>query len=269
MKDTGAFNYLLRLFYTPSQAWIRPVFLILVSVWCGQAYSDRTVTLVGDPWPPFVEGKLGEDAQSGIAVEIVNEIFSHFDDVEVRFPLIPWKRALLEVEEGHQDGVGILLKTPERERYMVYSDPLLIDDSLVWSIEDSAGGYFEWSTLRDFRGLKVGVISGYSYGAAVDGQIENGTITAVFAPTVDHLFAMLVNGRIDVALSNESVGSSQVNRFPDVPIRASRRPTDTETFYLGLSKKSWAVELIPDINRILKKLNDDGVIKRILQGSEQ
>ena len=269
MIDTGIFNYLLRLFSIRKRAWIRPGLIIVFTVWCGQAYSDRTVTLVGDPWPPFVEGKLGEDAQSGIAVEIVNEIFSQIDGVQVRFPLIPWKRALLEVEEGHQDGVGILLKTPERERYMTYSDPLLIDDSLVWSIEDPARGHFEWSSLEDFKGLKVGVISGYSYGAAIDGQIENRTITAVFAPTVEHLFAMLVNGRIDVALSNESVGSSQINRFPDVPIRASKRPTDTETFYMGLSKKSWAVELIPDINRILQKLNDDGVIKRILRGSEQ
>ena len=254
-----------RLIFSYARVLFRLYLLIVITLWSQLAFSERTITLVGDPWPPFVEGKLGEEAQSGIAVEIVNEIFLQLDNVKARFPLIPWKRALREVEEGYQDGVVILLKTPERERYMAYTEPLLIDDSLVWSVEDPERGHFEWNEVNDFQGIKVGVIRGYSYGEAIDRQIENGTIMAVFAPTVQHLFAMLANGRIDVALSNKSVGLSQIKKFPDASIRFAQRPTDTETFYMGLSKKSRAVELIPDINRILKKLNDDGVIERIIR----
>ncbi len=31
--------------------------------------DERVVTFVGDPWPPYVEGELGKDANSGIVVK--------------------------------------------------------------------------------------------------------------------------------------------------------------------------------------------------------
>jgi len=227
-----------------------------------QALADRVVTFPGDPWPPYVEGVLGEDASSGIAVGVVNEIFSHIKNVHARFPLIPWNRALGEVKAGSQDGIAMLLKTPEREAFMVYSVPMIVSSSLVWSTADNA---FEWDIVKDFHGLRVGIIDGYSYGDELDADFKSGKVVAVKLPTVERMFAMLANNRIDLALASEAVGTALAKKFPQAGIRAAKRATDSETFYLAISKKSPAIGLIPQINQIILQLQATGVIDRIIR----
>ncbi len=226
----------------------------------------QTVSLVGDPWPPYVNGELGEYADSGIAVDIVNRVFAQIDGADARFPLIPWKRALREVEYGQSDGIAILLKTEERERYMEYSVPLVTGYQLVWSIAGETGAVFEWDSIEDLHGKRVGVIEGYSYGDDIDAAIAAGAITPVRAPSVEHQFAMLVAGRIDLVLENDAVGYELARKYTDIDIRPARRPTNAETFYLGLSKKSPAVSLLPQINVAIIKLRDTGVIERLVRG---
>ncbi len=228
--------------------------------------AQQTVLLVGDPWPPYVNGKLGGYADSGVAVEIVNRVFAQIDGAEARFPLIPWKRALHEVEHGHSDGIAILLKTAERERYMEYSVPLVTGYQLVWSVADESGAVFEWDSIEDLHGKRVGIVEGYSYGAEIDAAFASGAIMPVLGPSVEHLFAMLVAGRIDLVLENDAVGYELVRKYVGIDIRPARRPTNAETFYLGLSKKSPAVRLMPQINLAITKLQDSGVIERLVRG---
>jgi len=228
--------------------------------------EERIVTFVGDPWPPYVEGELGEDAVSGIAVKIVFEIFSRIDNSRARFPLIPRQRALQEVEQGYHDGIGMLLKTPEREAYMAYSIPFIIGSSLVWSVSDREDKAFEWDQIEDFFGKRVGIIQGYSYGDRLERAFASKSITAVVAPTVEHMFAMLANGRLDLALANDVVGAALAKDFPDVGIVAAKKPTESDIYYLAISKKSSAVVLIPEINQLILALQAEGFIDRVIRG---
>ncbi len=232
------------------------------------AGAEQVVTMVGDPWPPFVEGKLGEDATSGIAVTIHNEIFSRLDNTAVRFPLIPWKRALKEVELGNYDGIGLLLKTAEREAYMVFSDPLLLGKGLVWSVADDQGKAFQWDSFADLENKRIGIVADYSYGASIDKLISEGRLSAVTGPSVEHLFSMLANGRIDLVLANEGVGSILARENSSVRILAADKATEIETFYIGISRKSPVADLIPDINRVLRELHAEGYIERALRGEQ-
>ena len=228
--------------------------------------EERIVTFVGDPWPPYVEGVLGNDAVSGIAVKIVHKIFSQIDDTSARFPLIPWQRALQEVEQGYHDGIAILLKTPEREAYMRFSVPFIVGSNLVWSAGNGSGEVFEWDQIEDFYNKRVGIIQGYSYGETFEQAFESGAISTVKTPTVEHMFAMLANGRIDIALANNAVGAALVSKFPEAGIAAASKPTESDIFYLAISKKSSAVELIPKINQIIMALQSDGFIDRTIRG---
>lgn len=232
----------------------------------GQAGAARfTVNLVGDPWPPYVEGELGEFAERGVAVEIIQRVFAEIADAEVRFPLIPWKRALLEVERGSSDGIPLLLKTPEREAYMLFSVPLVTGYNLIWSISAAEGAQFEWNDIEDLRAKTIGVVQGYSYGDEIDRAIAAGSIVTLAAPSVEQLFAMLEAGRIDVIMANDAVGFELARQHRGVVIRPSKRPVSAETFYIGLSKKSPSVALIPQINQAIDRLRRDGVIERIVQ----
>ena len=240
--------------------------IVFVVLFANLALADQTVLLVGDPWPPYVIGELGEDATSGVAVEIVKTIFSQIDGVMVRFPLVPWNRALREVEEGRSDGIGMLLKTPEREAYMLYTVALVTGENLIWSATGETADRFEWTSIEDLRGLRIGITQGYSYGESLDRSFENGDVVAVSAPTVEHLFELLANGRVDLALANDAVGYSLARKYPQAGILASIRATNTETFYIGISRKSPAVNLVPMINREIERLRADGSIDRIVRG---
>ena len=229
------------------------------------AADERVVTFAGDPWPPYVEGKLGQDADSGIAVKIVHEIFARIDNTRARFPLIPWRRALQEVEKGYHDGIALLLKTPEREVYMTYSVPFIVGANLVWSANGADEEIFEWDQIKDFYGKRVGIIQDYSYGATLEQAFKSKAITTIVAPTVEHLFAMLANNRIDLALANDAVGAALARKYPAAGIAPASKPTESDIFYLAISKKSLAVALIPKINQIIMALQSEGFIDRMIR----
>lgn len=240
--------------------------VLMFSLWAGICAAEISVNLVGDPWPPYVNGELGEFAESGVGVEIIKRVFAQLDDAEVRFPLIPWERALLEVERGQSDGIAMLLKTAERERFITFSVPLVTGYNLIWSVAEADGSAYEWSAVEDLYGKRVGIVKGYSYGDEMDRSFEQGMITAVEAPNVGQLFAMLAAGRVSLIMANDAVGYELARGYDDVAIKPSARPTNSETFYIGISKKSPAAELIPRINAAIEKLRREGTIERIVRG---
>lgn len=263
MKNWVAFSGLTRFRRFGKRLCMGLVFACLLGT---PAFADQTVLLVGDPWPPYVIGEMGEDATSGVAVEIAKKIFSQIDGAMVRFPLIPWKRALREVEEGQSDGIGMLLKTPEREVYMLYTVALVTGENLIWSAPDKTSARFEWASIEDLHGLRIGITQGYSYGEELDRRFKNGDVIPVLAPTVEHLFEMLANGRVNLALANDAVGYSLARKHSEAGILPSVQAVNSETFYIGISRKSPAVKLVPAINRAIEALRAEGTIDRIVQG---
>ena len=263
MKNCAAFSGLTRFRRIGKRLCIG---LVSAFLFGHPVFAEQTVLLVGDPWPPYVIGEMGEDATSGVAVEIAKKIFSQIDGAMVRFPLIPWKRALREVEEGQSDGIGMLLKTPEREVYMLYTVALVTGENLIWSATGETAARFEWASIEDLHGLRIGVTQGYSYGEELDRSFKKGDVIPVLAPTVEHLFEMLANGRINLALANDAVGYSLARKHPEAAILPSIRAVNSETFYIGISRKSPAVKLVPAINRAIEALRAEGTIDRIVRG---
>ena len=265
-------NFCSRLFSLNYRLGLSYLALLVLVVLAMPSYShaanNRIVSLVGDPWPPYVNGKMGEYSTSGIAVEIAMEIFSQIENVDVKFPLIPWNRALREVEEGESEGIAMLLKTAEREKYIHYSEPLLMGTSLIWSARTEQAKSFEWQTVEDLHGYKIGIIKGYSYGESLDSMFESGKLASVSVPTVKQLFAMLANERIDIAIATDAVGYSLAREYPEIAIEPAEKPVLSETFYMGFSKKSWITTLIPEINSAIRSLQANGTINRIIKGAQ-
>lgn len=235
--------------------------LLLPAFFC---HAEQRVTLTGDPWPPYVEGELGQEARGGIVVELVERIFSRLEGVEASFPLVPWNRALKEVEVGTKDGIVALLKSAERERYMVYTDPLFESHNLVWYSKKKFPRGFNWNKIGDLAGYRVGITKGYTYGDDIDHAIESGLLPVVRVPTVDRLFAMLARDRVDIALANDNVGNALAGRYGSAnELVAAHKATGKDVHYLAFSRKSPAQDLVPRINRILSELRGEGVLDEL------
>lgn len=227
--------------------------------------ADRIVTLTGDPWPPYVVGQVGNDATSGIGLELIQEVFERVDGASVRFPLLPWKRALIAAQEGTMDGIGILLKTMEREQYLLFTDPLFSSYDLAWYSARKFPTGIAWNTIDDLVSYTIGVVAGFSYSKEIDLAIRNKTLSVVNSPNARQLFSMLVGGRIDIAFANKSVGCSLAQQYiDDDRILSMEKEVTVSTYYLGISRKSSAIEFVPKMNSAISEMRNEGVIDQTL-----
>lgn len=253
---------------------MKNLLLVLVaSLTCGlighpllYATEQQQVTLSGDPWPPYVIGKLGEEATDGVGVHLMRAIFDRLDSVELSIPLVPWKRALREVRHGTKDGIAMLLKTRGREKYMDYSDELFRSYNTIWYSTANFPKGFEWQQYTDFEPYTIGVVQGHSYGDELDQMIKDDTLAAIKVTSVRQLFAMLKKGRIELAIADRLVGDTYVRKYSASGRRllAAKKPAAGEIYYLAFSKKSEARRLIPAINRVIAELKQEGVIDRLV-----
>ncbi len=249
------------------RALLPAILFLFLQIPVPESEGREVVTLTGDPWPPYVEGELGGEADGGIAIELVKRIFDRFPGTEVSFPLFPWNRALRAVETGSEDGIVLLLKTPEREQFLEFTEPLFEAQNLVWYSTERFPAGFQWLTLEDLDGYTIGITMGYSYGDEIDLAIESGALSVTPVPTVEHLFAMLARNRIDSALATDAVGYALAEEYAAIAeIVPASKATGTDVYHLGFSKKSPARRMIPDINRVISELRADGVIDRLIGG---
>jgi ABC-type amino acid transport substrate-binding protein len=233
----------------------------------GTCWAGEIVTLTGDPWPPYVIGEIGKEATGGTAVELVKQIFEFLPNTDVVFPMIPWNRALMEVKNGSMDGIAILLKTPERERSLDYTEPLFKSYSLVWYSTEKFPDGFSWLTLSDLSSYSIGITRGYSYGDQIDDAIASGELAVTPVPTVKHLFTMLARERVDIALAGDAVGHDLAAGISaTATIRAAEKPTGTDVYHLAFSKRSPARKLIPQINQAIAEMREQGFIEQIISG---
>jgi polar amino acid transport system substrate-binding protein len=235
-------------------------FILLIST----VSADEVITLGSDPWPPYITGNLGSDADGGTAVEVFNKIFERVDGVSVSLPLLPWNRALKGVREGTLDGIQLLRKTSERETYMLFSDSIFISRELIWYSDKRFPKGFDWATKDDLKPYVVGVVSGYSYSEEFDKILENNLLTVTKVSNADKIFSMLEAGHIDIGLASESVGLSLAREHNKVNITAAKKAIAEEPHYISFSKKSKVSEFIPAINQAIQSLKQEGEIERIM-----
>lgn len=230
--------------------------------------EPRVVELVCDPWPPYVMGEMGGEATVGAGVDVMRAIFDRLNNVELYIGLMPWKRALREVERGNKDGIAILLKTPEREEYMLYSDVVFTSHNAVWFTESGFPNGFDWRDYADLQRYKIGVIRGHSYGGDLDQIIAAKTFRVTQLSSAEQLFAMLDKGRIDLAIADRLVGGALIKQYARQGMQfqfvAADRPAATEVYHISLSRQSAHRDLLPAINQAIAELRDEGVIQTLV-----
>lgn len=124
--------------------------LLLVVVLC---FCEQVKFVSGDFYPPFIyRNERGEAV--GISIEILKAI-EKVSDLRFNVELMPFSKALELVKNGEADMINLIFRTPEREKFFLFSKPVLQVQSLVWFRKDL--------NLKDFKDLTahiVGVIEG-------------------------------------------------------------------------------------------------------------
>ncbi len=228
-----------------------------------RAENNKPVKMAGFPYPPFYDVK--NDKIEGVAVEWIQELFGRLG-LKTELALYPLKRSLSYMESGEGDAIMVLIKTPEREKLMVYTEPLLTVRGLIWSAANRNGGPVEYKTPEDLKDYRIGVTRGYSYGEEFDRFLAKASYVDISNSDISN-YQKLAAGRIDVFPGNEIVARSLFMQHSDLhgKIIASRKAFIEWELHMGISRKSELVKRLPEINRIINEMRDSGFIKQTVQ----
>jgi len=223
--------------------------------------NDR-VQLVGFNYPPFYQVKSG--TATGIAVDLAEELFSRLNR-EYALSIYPLKRTLSMLENGQADCVIILIKTPQRQKFLHFTEPIVTARGLIWSSTEREKNPIHFDTLQDLRRYKIGVTRGYSYGQEFDNFLQSMNVETANSDYSNLL--KLLEHRIEIFPGNELVVQSLINQHPELRNKFLR---SSKTFFewdlrIAISRKSHLVELLPEIETVLADLKREGIVDAIIQ----
>lgn len=197
---------------------------------------------------------------------ILTEIFKRAG-FRLRVEMVPWARGLLMMKEGQVDGMCNVLKTPEREAFMVFPKEVFV--TYRQYIYTNAGSAAEFNgDIRSLKGKRIGIISGFSYGKEFDGMVLAGEITAEPVNTTMQNVQKLFANRIDLIVENDFAMSSAAENDPSIlkSIRRLEPPLTSQPAYIAFSRKSPRnEELVAAYDKALVEMRKDGSYDRLLK----
>lgn len=249
-----------------SAALLMSVAIVLILSLPASGREVRQVVFVSDPWPPFVVGEEGKEARGGIAIDLCREIFSRLG-VKLSSQIHPWKRTMGYLETGEADLTFPLIQNEQRSAAIAFTDVVMIDRNQLWFLTQRDGGPIEWKTITDLKPFIIGVVSGYTHGELFEGAIKEGMVRTEPCISYEQGIRKLLRSRMDLLLGNETVVSSLIRSHPEWKgkLTCTSRFVSRLAYRIGISRKSPAMVLIPEINRLIQEMTSDGTINRILQ----
>ncbi|SFA67342.1 response regulator [Metapseudomonas otitidis] len=170
-----------------------------------QEHGRIRVGLERKGWPPF--DLMGEDGSyQGISADFLRLLGErlglgvepvYFDD---------WPQAREALRRGEVDVVPSAAKTPERERWMAFSDPYLTTTSLIYSRRETP-----YRSLDDLAGRRVAVERGY----AMEDRLRQRSRDLQLVETSDTEAALraLSSGRADAYVGNMMAAGYLIHRL--------------------------------------------------------
>jgi len=182
------------------------VFLfILLTV---QKLSASHLDIVTLEYPPYIYQQEG--VATGAAVEVIKEVFFRMEQ-PILIKTVPWARAIALVNGGHVDAIFTIYKTISREKFLLYSNEVLISQPVSLFIKENSSIVFE-RELAKLSLYQFGVVRKVSYGKNFDEAIKNGMLKNIqLANNGEQNFKKLFADRVDIVVSN--MGSLVISLF--------------------------------------------------------
>jgi polar amino acid transport system substrate-binding protein len=157
------------------------------------------ITLTLQDYPPY----MGENLpHKGLLTRLVVAAFEQ-QGMTVKLESVPNKRAIEGVRQGIYPGGFGWARNPDREKDLVYSDPVL---SLSMIFCQKAGREIKWNKLEDLSAYKIGITSGNFYSDEFDKLTKSGVLQTDASNSDVANFKKLGAGYIDLLPIDIEVG---------------------------------------------------------------
>jgi len=221
--------------------------------------GENTISLVTLNWGPYADENL---ENYGFTSEIISKAFERAG-YRVSIAFKPWKRALIETEDGKYDAVYCAYYTDERAKIYGLSEPYA----------ESILGFFKrkdrdirFATLPDLKPYKIGVTLGYANSDEFD---KADYFKKETSPADEVSIKKLEAGRIDLATMDKYVGFHILNttfKQGKEVIEFMEKPLVVNNLYVCFSRavNGWEKKRA-DFNSGLVQIKKDGTYDKILK----
>lgn len=220
----------------------------------------KTLVYSANPQYPPYHWAVGKDAFEGASIELLALALPK--GVSAKPVVYPWKRVLYLAQHGKIDMVLSLRKTPEREKYLVFSKHRSFPNpSVVFVRKDRKFPVRSW---RDLKGHK-GVISlGDSFGEEFDRYLRK-DLDVVEGNTVVENLRRLDEGDVDYFITGKYPGLFYLDRNRNSGVVNLETPVASRNVYFAFSRKSPCAQLADQVSRRLEELDRDGTADKLLE----
>jgi polar amino acid transport system substrate-binding protein len=238
------------------------IILVLLGLFSAGAMAE-TIRITNGEWPPFTSERL---AHKGPLSRIVTEAFA-LEGITVEYGHFPWKRAYDYAKTGKWDGSVGWAPTPKHLHDFHMSTPVITVDKGLFHLKNIP---FDWKSIDDLRGWRVGGTAGYAYGDEWDRAVREGKFKVDEVTTDEQNIRKLLLRRVDVVAMEVDVANHLIRTLltPEEAATIMQHPklVMQTPICLALSRQSArSPELLKRFNRGLQRLTENGAYERHIQ----
>lgn len=235
----------------------------LLSLFSFSTLTADTIRITNGEWEPFHSEYV---PHYGVNSHIVSEAFK-LEGIKVKWGFFPWARSYKVAKEGIKwDASATWWVSKEAKADFLISDPVGKTSFVFFHLKNKP---FDWKSINDLKGLKIGGTSEYNYGEDFMIAMRNKTIKVQIVSKDETNFKKLIKGRIDIFPNDPIVGMAQIRNL--LPASQANKVTfhpkefQVSSLRLLISKKSKQGRyFLKKFNSGLKKLKKSGKVEKIL-----
>lgn len=236
--------------------------LMAASLVAGEAGAENFhfVTL---SFPPL-EFEGPDKKVTGAAVEVVREVMRSISHT-VTVDLLPWPRALGAVKDGSADAIFTAYRTPEREKFLDYSNEVLVPQVVSLYIKRGSGRTFT-GDFQELAPYVIGTLSTISYGKGFDAAREKYKLKTDRVDTLELNFKKLIAGRLDYVISNRYSAQYVITELGiDKEVQELTVLVEVTPSFVAFAKTPRAAKLIEAFDAGLRELKRNGRYDAIME----
>ena len=220
--------------------------------------QNTTLRLASDFWPPFTDVK----PKHAFALNLVDEALARCR-VQSETEILEFTEVVESIRSGKFDGSAALWHSPEREQFLLYSEPYL-ENRLV--LVGKKGSNVSAGSLSELKGKRIAVVGSYAYGALVE---EAKTIELVTGKSDQENLERLLKGETDYMLADALLIEYLLKYQSEDAAKHLAIGTNTMIrlpLYFAIRKEiPEAANIIKKFNEEIRKMIAEGTYNRILQ----
>ncbi|OEU64814.1 MAG: hypothetical protein BA863_09065 [Desulfovibrio sp. S3730MH75] len=227
---------------------ILPVILaiIFLSI-AGQSNGSQELSLVTDPFPPYY---YEEDGKAyGLQYELIAATLKKMNK-SFTIEFVPWKRALLIAKNKISDAIPGVLKTKDREQWLIYpEEPVITTKVVIFHRKEES---FQYKNISSLTGKRIGTVKEYHYGKEFD---QSTLFIRDEVCSLEQNFRKLLAGRIDLVISFKPVGLYTLYKLNlSDRVSYSLAPVHQAEMYMAFTKKPGNEHIAAEFSRVLKEI---------------